>query len=319
MWLNLKPYTTQLYGPKSIPYMIGISNPGNVVDQKRNTIHVRPGEETRINTIPRIVETSEAYNGLLLDQRRCKLSYETDGLNFLTSYTKIGCEMECAMEQAISICQCIPWYYPNEDEGIPMCEMFGAFCFDIIMSEDSYYWNCKFRCLKDCDETAYIVLPEYFPINEEEVCYDYSFHGLYFKRNFQKHFAFHNYKTLVEGGAIPDLVTSYANGSLCKEYIRNYAALVTINSPSSKIILTKRDKAMGFYDKIGTIGGTFGLFVGMSFISFGEVAILLFDIFCQIWKFCKNPLRKREKAKAYDPERIDKLEDGISVSVPFHS
>jgi hypothetical protein len=47
MWLNLKPYTTQLYGPKSIPYMIGISNPGNVVDQKRNTIRVRPGEETR--------------------------------------------------------------------------------------------------------------------------------------------------------------------------------------------------------------------------------------------------------------------------------
>ena len=316
MWLNLKPYTTQLYGPKSIPYMIGISNPGNVVDQKRNTIHVRPGEETRINTIPRIVETSEAYNGLLLDQRRCKLSYETEGLKFLTSYTKIGCEMECAMEQAISICQCIPWYYPNEDEGIPMCEMFGAFCFDIIMSEDSYYWNCKFRCLKDCDETAYIVLPEYFPINEEEVCYDYSFHGLYFKRNFQKHFAFHNYKTLVESGSIPDLVTSFANGSLCKDYIRNYAALVTINSPSSKIIITKRDKSTFFYDRIGTIGGTFGLFVGMSFISFAELAILLVDLVYQIWKFCRNPLRNRREGKENDLERIEnKLDDGISVSI----
>ena len=106
--------------------MIGISNPGNVVDQKRNTIHVRPGEETRINTIPRIVETSEAYNGLLLDQRRCKLRYETDGLNFLTSYTKIGCEMECAMEQAISICQCIPWYYPQLDPDTRMCSPFEA-------------------------------------------------------------------------------------------------------------------------------------------------------------------------------------------------
>ena len=81
MWLNLKPYTTQLYGPKAIPYMIGISNPRNVVDQKRNIIRVRPGQETRINTIPRIVETSESYNGLRLDQRRCKLSHEMGGLN----------------------------------------------------------------------------------------------------------------------------------------------------------------------------------------------------------------------------------------------
>ena len=314
MWLNLKPSTTQLYGPKAIPYNIGISNPGNVVDQKRNTIRVRPGEETQINVIPRVVETSDDYNGLPLDQRRCKLSQEKEGLNFLSNYTRIGCEMECAMEQAISICECIPWYYPNDPNGLPMCEMFGAFCFDIIMSEDSYYRSCKFRCLTDCHETAYIVLPEYFPINEDKACLDYSFHGLYFRRNFQRHFAFHNYKTLVESGSVPDLVTSFSNGSLCKDYIRNYAALITINSPSSKIILTKRDKAVFFYDKIGTIGGTGGLFVGMSFISFGEVGILLFDIFYQIWKLCKDPFKNRREAKKNEPERIDQLQDAIFVS-----
>lgn len=316
MWLNLKPSTTQLYGPKAIPYNIGISNPWNVVDQKRNTIRVRPGEETQINVIPRVVETTEDYDGLPLDQRRCKLSHEKEGLNFLSNYTRIGCEMECALEQAMSICECIPWYYPNDFDGLPMCEMFGAFCFDIVMSEDSYYKDCKFRCLTDCHETAYIVMPEYFPINEEEVCSDYAFHGLYFRRNFQRHFAFHNYKTLVESSSIPDLVTSFANGSLCKDYIRNYAALVTINSPSSKIIITKRDKSTFFYDKIGTIGGTFGLFVGMSFISFAELAILLVDLVYHVWKFSRNPLRNRREAKANDLEKLeDKLEDGIFVSI----
>ena len=220
------------------------------------------------------------------------------------------------MKHAISICQCIPWYYPNDSDGIPMCEMFGAFCFDIIMSEDSYYRDCKFQCLTDCHETAYIVLPEYFPINEEKVCFDYAFHGLYFRRNFHKHFAFHNYKTLVENSSIPDLVTSLENGSLCKDYIRNYAALVTINSPSSKIIITKRDKSTFFYDRIGTIAGTFGLFVGMSFISFAELAILLIDIIYQIWKFSRNPLKSRKEAKANDlRRREDELEDGISVSI----
>jgi hypothetical protein len=159
-------------------------------------------------------------------------------------------------------------------------------------------------------------MPEYFPINEEKICFDYTFHGLYFRRNFQKHFAFHNYKTLVENGSIPDLVTSFANGSLCKDYIRNYAALVTMNSPSSKIIITKRDKSTFFYDKIGTIGGTFGLFVGMSFISFAELAILLVDLVYQTWKFCRNPLRNKREAKANDLERKeDKLEDDIFVSI----
>ena len=71
---------------------------------------------------------------------------------------------------------------------------------------------------------------------------------------------------------------------------------------------------MFFYDKIGTIGGTFGLFVGMSFISFGEVGILLFDIFYQIWKICRDPFKNRREAKKNEPERIDKLQDAIFVS-----
>ena len=77
-------------------------------------------------------------------------------------------------------------------------------------------------------------------INIDRTCSEDSFLGLNFKHNFQKYFAFHNYKTLVEEGSIPDLVSSYLNGSLCFDYVRKYVAFVDVNSPSSQIILTKR-------------------------------------------------------------------------------
>ena len=57
MWVNMRPYTTQLYNPIAVPYVIGITGQNNLIDQKRNLILIRPGMETAIKVIPRIVQT----------------------------------------------------------------------------------------------------------------------------------------------------------------------------------------------------------------------------------------------------------------------
>ena len=151
--------------------------------------------------------------------------------------------------------------------------------------------------------------------------FEKSFLGLHFKRYFRKHFAFQTYKTLVEEGSIPDLATSYDNGSLCKDYITSYVAFVSVDSPTKKVILTKRDKSVFFYDKLGIVGGTFGLFVGMSLISFAEVAILLIEIFYQFYRYGKNPMEFvdevsswfNNKDKCYN-KKMNKLDNDIKVS-----
>ena len=316
----MKPYIFQLHGSTAPKHTVGISGPDDFIDQKRNEILIRPGQQTMIKLLPRLVETTTDFDSLETKERNCKLSHQTDGLEYLTKYSRKSCETECAMKRAISVCKCIPWHYPNHFKLHPICEMFGGYCFDQVISDETNYRGCKYQCLKDCHGTEYIIIENVFPIDYKEVCRKGSFHDEQFKHNFQQHFVFHNYKTLVQGGHIPDLEKSYKNGSLCEEYVKTFVGFVDVYSPTAFVILTKRDKAVFFYDKLGTIGGTFGLFIGMSLLSFAEVAILLLGIGYHAWQIVMNPTKFVEDGKLslnlskYD-SRIEKMQGAIHVSV----
>ena len=43
MWLNMRPYSQQQFNPLYTRYSIGITNKRDLMDQKRNTIHIRAG------------------------------------------------------------------------------------------------------------------------------------------------------------------------------------------------------------------------------------------------------------------------------------
>ena len=115
----------------------------------------------------------------------------------------------------------------------------------------------------------------------------------HFEYWFSKHFAFEAYETLVEGGSIPDLQKSLSNGSLCQNYAKNFISFVSVSSPTTSIIRTLRDKRFTFNDQLGAIGGTLGLFTGMSLLSIVEVLIFAFvlvkSIICQLVSFLTNP------------------------------
>ena len=328
MWINMKPYINQLYGSTALKYTVGISGPASFVDQKRNAIRIRPGQQTMIKVLPRPFETTKDFGFLEVKDRHCKLSHETSGLEYLTKYSRVGCETDCAMKRAISVCKCIPWHQPNDYKVHPICEMFGGYCFDQEMSDVVNYNYCKYQCLRDCDETEYIVIENVFPVDYKKVCRKGSFQDKQFKHNFQQHFAFHNYKILVERSLIPDLARSYENGSLCEEYVQKYVGFVNVYSPTATVILTKRDKAVFLYDQIGTIGGTFGLFIGMSMLSFAEVAMLMVSIGYQTWQICRNPERFVESDdllsffNVRSPNHnswIQKMEGAIHVRISYDS
>ena len=332
MWLNMRPFTTQLYSPTAVPYVIGIGDQKTFVDQKRNTILVRPGKQTMIKVIPRLVETTDSFGFLEVKERGCKLSHETSGFKYLNKYSRIGCETECAMKRAISTCKCIPWHHPNDFEKHPICEMFGGYCFDHVMDDETNYRDCKYQCIKDCQETEYIVIDNVLPINYKKICREGRSMDKQVQHNFQQYFAFHNYKTLVQGENIPDLIKSYKNGSLCEEYVKNYLGFVNVYGPTPYVIVTKRDKAVFFYDQIGTIGGTFGLFIGMSLLSFAEVIFNpVFFIGYQILQMCKNPIESEKKFKVLKSSyhglnvlfatceccKMIQLQNRINVSIKF--
>ena len=151
MVIMMKPFVTLPYSEESLSYTLGISTGMNVVDQKRNVISLEPGLQSIVSVTPQIFRTSEEFNALPISARKCRLPHENFGLRFVNKYTKISCEFECAINKSISLCQCIPWFYTNNFTNVPICDMFGAKCFDMIMSDDKYYQNCTSQCLDDCN------------------------------------------------------------------------------------------------------------------------------------------------------------------------
>ena len=250
----MKPYSSQIYGPIETEYRLGITTSKNLIDQQRNSMRIKPGNHMKISVLPRLVETTTYFNDLRKDQRKCKLPHETEGFAFLKEYSRIGCEIECAAQNAISICKCLPWYYPNHFKEWPICDMFGGFCFDLIMSDNTYYKKCIAECLVDCEETTYMVFSDNMPLDLDATCNQQSFHYQHFQKNFDSYFAQYSYKSLMEGGSIDDVERSLTNGSLCRDYVRDYVAFVSVESPISQIILTSKDRRIFFYDLLGKVG-----------------------------------------------------------------
>ena len=287
----MKPYTNQPFGPKYIPYTVGVSAKNTFIDQKTSLHKLRPGYHTTIHVIPKILETTSAFNHLELDTRGCKLPHETNGFDFLKEYSQKGCELECAVRTATLFCHCLPWQYPNNFSSLPMCDSFGGYCFNHIVSDIVYYKMCKSECLEDCQYTSLAMWHSTVPLETQELCKDSTYFDRFFKQNFQRLFAFQNYQMLVQTQSTLDLASSLRNGSLCKSYINKFVSFVSIESPTKSVSKSHRDQRKFFIDKLGTIGGTLGVCAGMSVLSMAEVIVFVYivlsGIVLDIRQLCK--------------------------------
>ena len=178
-----------------------------------------------------------------------------------------------------------------------MCDMFGGHCFDKIITDEAEYKKCSAHCLEDCQEIGLTVWHSSYPLNLEDVCKKGRFLDQHLESTFSQQFAFDGYKTLVEGGSLPELVKSFANGSLCKEFVENFIAFVSIESTTTSVVNSKRESyTVSFNDQMGTIGGTLGLFTGMSLLSFVEIIFLIFML---VMGTVQELRERRDKSKVF--------------------
>ena len=294
----MKPYSDQTYGPTTLAYTVGVTERNKFFDQKISVHRLRPGYHTTIYITPKILEVSSEFKSLKLRSRNCKLSKETSGFTLFQEYSRKGCEIECAAKKAAMFCNCLPWHYPNNFTSLPLCDMFGGFCFDQIISNEVHYKKCKSECLEDCQETSLSVWQKTVPFNVEELCKQGTYFDKFFKHNFQRIFTFEHYKILIQKKEIPDLTISFSNGSLCMDYIKKFVSFVSIESPTESISKSKLDQRTSFIDQLGVIGGTLGICIGTSILSFAEVIVFIYIVLksiCQdakiLWKKIKLFLR----------------------------
>ena len=60
----------------------------------------------------------------------------------------------------------------------------------------------------------------------------------------------------------------------CIDYVQKYVTIVTIETPTNTVVKSKRIKRITFNDQLALIGGTLGLFSGISILSMVEVICL---------------------------------------------
>ena len=118
-----------------------------------------------------------------------------------------------------------------------------------------------------------------------------------------------------DGIVPPDMSYGLSNGTFCREYFENYVAFVTVDGPTSAVILTNRDKSLFFYDILSTLGGHFGLFCGMSLLGIAEIVILIISLLYQICQKILRPIQTIQETDEpnYD-EKIEHMAGNIEVS-----
>ena len=306
-------------GMITTPYTVKISTKTNSIDQKRGSIELRPGYHLVISVTPKVVDTNEDFEKFDVNTRDCKLPHETIEGGFFQNYTKVGCELECALNHSLVICKCIPWYFPNDFKEMPMCDMFGSKCVDTFLSDETYYKDCSEQCLEACRSTSYAAIHSYLPINPDEICTQPHFLDMFGElyQN-QRDFIRFDIMTIGKWKNFNKYADSYGPGFFesCRSYVKKNVAIVTIETPVDTVIKSKRIARITFNDQLAVVGGTLGLFTGISILSMVEVLCLCLTLtkrMCLIGKdkICKKKITSKdsenEKTQEEDQTYVKKF------------
>jgi len=192
------------------------------------------------------IATSKAFEKMSLNDRNCRLPYESESLKFFKTYSKPACEYECVIQRAVETCLCKPWNIPREDhEDTPYCDLIGNECFNTILIRRTSYTNCS--CDNDCQmisysiyqkSTPYASIPEYcdvFNINN-----DFQLRGIFY------------YNKLVNGDPSNDDRLDF-----CNFFVSKYTNVVEIEMASKYVTRSILEKKFLFENQLASLGDLF--------------------------------------------------------------
>ena len=264
------------------PILLTVHDPKIPPTLRSEGIEVQLGYETTILITPRVLQTTEdAISSLSPKQRKCRTQYENKELKIFKAYSRKACTLECRMTEAARHCGCTPWNYPTI-EGSLLCDAVGIHCFEQVLRRMTNNTSCD--CPNNCEDVTYSFLGSSKRIEElncpKEPHEDNWIHDFYYKDSLPKKFlAFYDYVTDNK---------EYGEKELCKKNMK-YRAIVNFQLVTQSVSRTTQDLKQSFADKLSTfgkfhaqlqcgvffiviiLGGTLGLFTGMSILSMAEV------------------------------------------------
>ena len=218
-----------------------------------------------------ITNVTQGFASLDPEDQHCRLNQEKTN-----AYTDINCRMHKNLDLSIAECKCVPWFYKStwvQENYQEICTGLQMTCFDEMM----YNLSINIRsdeCPQACIYSGYDLTSETFNPEAREGIYDKMKQG-----RGQAWEDFLSGKNLNMGV----YAKVSADAPPGRQLIRQ-VGFVEINFDHQLATLTLKDAKVTFPDKVGNIGGTFGVFLGLSFVGILDVMILV----CQWIKSAKD-------------------------------
>ncbi len=228
-------------------------------------------------------ETTDNFNAMDLGQRKCGL--DTDNLSIMSGqkYSLVGCLAERKTLMAIDSCQCKPWTLNSNAmfKDFPVCDMVKLSCFNSIMDNKTMdKIIVDNHCPDPCQYVKYMAR-----VATQTELTSHQHFG-----QFSLGYVFNNL-------TVPGLPDNWDNhGKLFKSYITDNTGqfvklsfeemvkrrqgkltVVSINFADPKATVMTKDARVTFADKLGQIGGTCGIFLGLSFVGLWDLFSTVID------------------------------------------
>ena len=190
-------------------------------------IEIKPGKQYIIGTEATILEVTKSFEKLDDYQRNCTLKPDP----------QINCYFQALIKDGIQRCNCIPWYMKNHFNDTPICIDKEFICFEESMNNLQLQNQVLEKCLPACSYIKY-------------------------KSNVLKE------EQLDKDSLDYEEIQADVVGAIFEDQQNNpYWSYVQINFADPHATVITQDAKVTFADKVGSIGGTFGVFLGLSFVS----------------------------------------------------
>ena len=249
---DIYPVTLVIHPPNVLP---------DLDNFQRTSITLPEQTQTYVGIEPTITNVTRGFAALSPNQTKCFLDTDTYKLN---GYKRINCKMEKALSSAKQKCGCVPWFFEiNENDTI--CNPDTLACFDKEMTKYAHN-HLSDECPQECIFSRYNSVR----FNQQNI------RSLKVIQMIENDFGTEMKEFLGENN--PSSFILY--GTLLEK-----AALVHVNFDTPEAAVTIKDAKMTFADKVGNIGGTFGVFLGLSFVGILEFGISILKWTKKIIKF----------------------------------
>ena len=221
------------------------SYPGNVVN-------ILARHQYKISLDTTITNITKNFADLSDKQRSCKLNRNRVD----PFYIDVNCRMDKCLDLAEKFCECTPWYVLDSKTTGDICGPEGLKCFSDQMenlTDHSWIESCPPECISS-------------KLNIESEAVDLTWLSKIEKASLKATFGgFENF--------------SYFN--TLEAYGDSKFALIHVNFINPQVTVITKDAKVTFADQLGSIGGTLGMFIGLSFVG-------ILDFLIRLWSFMRK-------------------------------